>query len=302
MKKVSAPRSCLIRILWMIIYRVLRKKKIKIDGRVITYIEEGKGKPIVFLHGLGSDCTLWSAVIPAFAKHYKVWSFSLPWYGTHDIYGRVYTFHTYPRFLESLIKQFRIRKPVLVGHSLGGVTAVGYAAEHPRSTRAVIAVSAPFSDHKKPPPPTWEFAIHLALGRKTVREVIKWLVSQKDLVKVVSGVIFPDRRIREETSEEEAAGFFRKMPIKSIAQCFSDALKFSFRHWLEALEVPTLFVYGTKDTPVLTINGTALYSLPKKAETVSLPCEHFIPTDKPEELTMLIFGFLDQLHSKIPVR
>src|SRR3989344_3206191 len=125
----------------------LTKRKLKIDGLNLEYYKEGKGsKTIILLPGLGSDCSLWDNIIPKLSNNFRVFAFSIPPYGSKSTNSHVYTIRTYDKLVEKLIKKFNIKKPVLVGHSVGGLAALVYCSKHPRSVKKLILVSTPLTD------------------------------------------------------------------------------------------------------------------------------------------------------------
>lgn len=270
----------------------MEKKSVKIDGRVISYLEEGKGQAVVLLPGLASDCEDWQEIVAKLRSHFRVYAFSLPFYGTYNNHGQRYTYNTFPSLLEKLVKTFKIQKPVLVGHSLGAVICVKYIAQHPNSVARLVCVSAPFTDHSQPIPPLWRFGVDFALKSKRTQEIIDWLETNQELVSLVMSVAFPQRNLARLT--KAGTEMLSTMPAKSMALCYKDTFDLSFRTDLEKVHLPTLFVYGTQDTALAAINGTALYNLIPEAKVVTLPTSHFIPVDEPEKLSELILKFLKE--------
>ncbi len=204
-----------------------RKKFLKIDGRNISYLEEGHGKPVVLIHGLGSDCMVWGKIIPHLDRHFRVLAMSLPFYGSYNGFGNRYTYHTYTDLVEKFIKEKRVRKPSLIGHSLGGVISVEYAARHPNSVPAIVPISAPLSDHSKPVPAIWQLGVDLALKSRTTQEAINWLESQGELRDLLAGVLFPEKQSRELAAA--SADMVKRIPVKYMAACFNDTFHWSFR-------------------------------------------------------------------------
>lgn len=265
------------------------------DGRTITYITDGRGKPIVFLPGLASGCALWSEVLKRCACHHRVWAFDLPLYGSHNASGRVYTLHTYHRFLYKLIRYFHIQKPVIVGHSLGSLIALRYAGEHPKSVRALVMVSSPLRDHTKRLPLLWLSALEFALHSRKTLEIAEWIAAQPELHDVLARIIFPNRKKRERALENsiKLQEELRRLPAKSYAKCFDDILREDFRPWLEKLCVPALLIYGTRDAAINAVQGTALYTNIAGAELCPLAAEHYIPSDMPGPLATRLLSFLE---------
>jgi pimeloyl-ACP methyl ester carboxylesterase len=267
-----------------------KKKYILIDGRRIDYLEGGKGQPIVLFPGLGVNCMVWSEVIPHLEKYFKVYAFSLPCYGTTNNLGHRYTFHTFPQLAEKLISTFKIKKPILGGHSLGAVISVEYAALHQKSVRSLLLVSAPFTDHAKPLPPLWELTVDFALKSKRTQEIADWLENNPEMIRLLCQVLFPERDRRQLTTVGK--DLLKGIPAKAMASCYHDIFHWSFKSSLEKIKIPTLFIHGLKDEPINKINGTALYNLVPNAQIEALPGGHFLPSDMPKEVSEMILEFL----------
>ncbi len=268
----------------------LKKNLIKIDGRVVTYFEVGLGKPIILLPGLGSDCSLWTNVIPYLTKHYHIWAFSLPVYGTRNIHGRTYTFRTLHKLLHKLIKKFNIKKPILIGHSLGALVCLRYSAKHPKLIKKLIMVSVPLTDHSKKPPFLWRNAVDFALKSKRAQDIILYVEKNEDVLKYLLKILFPKRRagVYAKTAQE----LLTHLPVKAIASCFHDLFRINFEKYTSKLKTPTLVIYGTKDSAVLDFRGTSLYNSIPNSQIISLPSEHFIPISHPNDLSHIFLKFM----------
>lgn len=113
----------------------------KINGIDLYYEVHGEGHPLVLSHGIGSNHLHWWQQIPEFSKHFRVISFDHRGFGfskdTNGLGPKVFIDD-----LEALLDHLDIRKAMLCGQSMGGVTVGGYAARHPeRVTKLVLSCS-----------------------------------------------------------------------------------------------------------------------------------------------------------------
>jgi pimeloyl-ACP methyl ester carboxylesterase len=105
--------------------------------------EAGNGEALVLLHGLASSCRYWQDLRPL-AEDYRVLAPDLLGFGRspkprHGQYRPVEHVGALRRALHS-----RLRTPVhLLGHSLGSVVALHYAAAHPAEVRSLTLISLP---------------------------------------------------------------------------------------------------------------------------------------------------------------
>ena len=108
----------------------------------ICYIElnpEGK-TPLVFIHGLGSYLKFWRHQLDEFASAgFRVIAVDLPGYGKSDKpAGYPYTMEAMADTVRELAEAVGAERPVLVGHSMGGQTALSYAIRYPEALRALV--------------------------------------------------------------------------------------------------------------------------------------------------------------------
>ncbi len=90
------------------------KDVVRINKLDLKFIVEGKGKNILFIHGLNSNYNLLKKLILELSKSYKCWCLNLPKYGDYKV-------EDYVKILKQFIKIKKINNPILIGHSLGGI-------------------------------------------------------------------------------------------------------------------------------------------------------------------------------------
>ncbi|MEX0682678.1 MAG: alpha/beta hydrolase [Dehalococcoidia bacterium] len=114
------------------------------NSETIRYLDTGAGDPaIVFVHGWCCDHTYWRDQIPVFAADHRVVAVDLPGHGSSDKPDRDYTIDNFVDVVASLIGELGLDKPVVAGHSMGGVIVMNLARKHPGLTRGVVLVDAP---------------------------------------------------------------------------------------------------------------------------------------------------------------
>lgn len=267
---------------------------IEIDGTRIEYLDEGKGRPIIFLPGIGGNFQSWNKIINRLKSNYHIYSFSFPIYGSQNPSGEVYTVDTLHNFLDKIITHFKIEKPIIVGFSLGGIATATYISRHANSVVKEILVSTPFFDQKrKKVPLTWEIAIDITLKSKEVREITRYFTKNDKLIKILAQLFFPSE-ISRNKSKFNIDSFVRHAPVKSIALCYKDVLNANFEKDLEKINVPTLFIYGHDDTPIKKCGGTKLYGKVLNSKILSHPGSHFLYNEYPREITEMIVDFIEK--------
>ena len=104
---------------------------------MISFIEQGQGQPIVFLHGMGLNAASWQYQLDAFGKDYRAIALDLPGYGDSPALAEV-TFTHYAKVLDDFIRKHGLEKLILVGHSFGGMLVQEHLALYPNQIKAAV--------------------------------------------------------------------------------------------------------------------------------------------------------------------
>ncbi|WP_371826026.1 alpha/beta fold hydrolase [Nonomuraea turcica] len=95
----------------------------------VAYERHGTGKPVVLLHGIGQDRHAWDQVIPMLTARREVIALDLPGFGQSPNLPADVP-HDLPAMVAALGAAFTalgLRRPHVVGHSLGGLIALRLA-------------------------------------------------------------------------------------------------------------------------------------------------------------------------------
>ena len=94
-------------------------------------------KSVIFLHGAGMDHTIFVMPSRYFARHnFNVYAFDLPRHGRSKGES-CESIHSFTDWLASAMKELNILDAAIVGHSMGSLIALNFAARHPDGTRAL---------------------------------------------------------------------------------------------------------------------------------------------------------------------
>jgi 3-oxoadipate enol-lactonase len=108
------------------------------DGR---FSYEAAGDPdqpaLVFLHGIGGAARAWRGQLEAFAHRYHAIAWDMPGYGGSAPLAAT-SIATLADTLEEFLQQIGAAKPVIVGHSIGGMIVQQWLAKYPRVAAAVV--------------------------------------------------------------------------------------------------------------------------------------------------------------------
>jgi pimeloyl-ACP methyl ester carboxylesterase len=111
------------------------------DGVELHYVREGQGDPsLLFVHGWCCDHTVFEPQFDHFASAHEVISVDLRGCGASDRPEGGYDIPNLADDVAWLCDEAGVSRPIVVGHSLGGMIALELAARHPAVARAIVAL------------------------------------------------------------------------------------------------------------------------------------------------------------------
>lgn len=120
----------------------MSQRTVDVNGRTVAYAMDGQGPTtVVFENGLGDTFGIWASVFPAIAQHTQAFAYNRAGYGAS-------TASTDPRDTAHIVEELRatlqaagVLPPyILVGHSIGGMYAEGFARLHRSEVSAWVSV------------------------------------------------------------------------------------------------------------------------------------------------------------------
>jgi len=103
---------------------------ININNHEIYFQKLGQGKNLIMLHGWKQDVSTFHNVAEILKKHFTLWLIDLPGFGRSENPKNSFTVSDYSDTIASFIKQNKIQKPHLLGHSVGGSISIKLAADN----------------------------------------------------------------------------------------------------------------------------------------------------------------------------
>ncbi len=113
----------------------------KLDGARIHYKNYGKGsQALVLVHGWGCRHTHFRDQIPDFAKRNRVIVLDLPGHGESDKPQTAYTLDYFANAIDVVLRDAKVEKAVVAGHSMGTPVARQFYRKYPQKTLAIIII------------------------------------------------------------------------------------------------------------------------------------------------------------------
>jgi 3-oxoadipate enol-lactonase len=254
------------------------------DGR-FGYEAAGKpaSPPLVFLHGIGGAARAWRGQIEAFSDRYRAMAWDMPGYGgSAPLPGA--SIATLADALQDFLRGVGAIKPVLVGHSIGGMIVQQWLTKHPDVAAAVVlaqtspAFGKPDGDWQK------EF-IGARLGPLDRGETMASLAPT--LVKELVGDNADVRGM------ELARDCMAAVPAASYRASMLALLGFDQRNALKDIAVPTLVLSGSRDknAPAPMMAKMATY-IPSASYVELEGAGHLVNLERPAAFNAALDSFL----------
>jgi pimeloyl-ACP methyl ester carboxylesterase len=255
-----------------------REETIVVGGVRVPTLVGGTGPPVLVLHGAGGPRG-WRRWMASLARHFTVYAPTHPGFGTADAADWMETIDDLARFYLWFIDAAGLRRPHLLGHSIGGWTAAEMAAMSPGSIDRLVLV-APVG--LKPetgeildvfyysPPQLLTMTVH---DPKTIPE---W--------DELYGRPPTPAQIEIATRNREMAARLTWKPYMHNPR---------LPHFLPRVTNRTLLVWGREDRIVPVVCGEQYRRLlPAATLTVLERCGHLPPIEHPDTFATLALDFL----------
>ncbi len=250
----------------------------------IYYEIHGQGKPLLFIHGLGSSTFDWEAQIHHFSKNYKVIVFDLRGHGQSGK-ASAYSIPLFTDDVACLIRELEIQPANVVGISLGGMIGMHLAVYYPGLVKSLTVVNSPSEFPKKTPKSFFQILLRFF--------IIK-VMGMSWMGKVLAGRLFPEPE-QKEIRDEMAERWSQNDP-KSYWKSTKALLHWSITDHLDKIKCHTLIVGGEFDYfPVK--DKELLASRIKNAKlSIIKNSRHGTPLDQKEVFNNTLEDFLETVN------
>lgn len=102
-----------------------------VDLSKVAFIQKGKGKDLVFLHGYLSSKEAFAAQIEYFSRFYRVTAIDFLGFGESGRLPNAFSVDDYAEWLSETLTALHVRKPHVVAHSFGCRVAIKLASSNP---------------------------------------------------------------------------------------------------------------------------------------------------------------------------
>jgi pimeloyl-ACP methyl ester carboxylesterase len=104
---------------------------------------EGNGPRLLLIHGISSNGGGWDPVIDKLARHFSPVTVDLRGHGQSGKPESGYLYDDYIGDIEKVLVALDMENPLIMGHSLGGIITLWWAARHPDQAKALVIEDSP---------------------------------------------------------------------------------------------------------------------------------------------------------------
>jgi pimeloyl-ACP methyl ester carboxylesterase len=217
---------------------------VRVDGKLVAYRRWGaQGTPVILLGGFIVPSSVWGGVGRRLGRDHRVFAIDLPPFGYTERKGP-YTLRGWVELVRAFERRFDLRRPVLVGHSLGAAVVVADVLRYPSETRGIVlldgdAISAGGA-------PSW---VSRVLVGPWVTSAYRIGTSSDWIFRRGLAGAYPNhppftRRFLDEWE--------RPFKVQGTLDAFRSMLKYGIQGFrlpqLRAVRVPALVLWGARDT------------------------------------------------------
>ena len=124
----------------------IEKHSIAVKDSWMSYLEQGEGQAVIFIHGNPTSSYSWRNVMPYISDTHRAIAVDLIGMGDSGKPEIDYTFKEHYRYFKRFINKLNLDKVTLVGHDWGAAIAWLYAKKHPEKVNGIV-----FMDGVLPP-------------------------------------------------------------------------------------------------------------------------------------------------------
>ncbi len=238
----------------------------------ITFIDEGKGEPLILLHGLFGALSNWDGVVKHFSKNYRVMIPLLPIY-TMPI--KEAGLEGLTDFVERFVKDQALDNMNLMGNSLGGHVGLIYTLRNPESVKRLILTGSSG---------LFENTMGGSYPKRGSYEFVKERVEYT----------FYDPKTATSELVDEVFETTKSIPkCMRIVAMAKSAQRNNLADRLNGIHVPTLLIWGLNDTITPPMVGYDFHRLLPNSELHFIDkCCHAPMMEHPEKFNRLLDRFL----------
>jgi esterase len=243
-------------------------------------------KPMIILHGLFGSCDNWLTQAKLFVEDYNVYTVDQRNHGLSSHSDDFdYTFMVSD--LLEFIEDHQLKDSIIIGHSMGGKTAMNFAIAHPDKLAVLIIVDIA--------PRAYDLE-HYTIAEGLNAITIDTLTSRNEADEQFSKFVAePDVRqfLLKNLQRKTEGGFSWKINLKTITEKLGNVgVDILYKG---TFDKPTLFVKGNRSNYVREQDSNRILEIFPQATLLGMDTGHWVQAEKPKEFVEVVTSYLKAL-------
>ena len=249
----------------------------------LFFRQQGQGRPLIILHGLLGSSDNWHSLGKLFAETFSVYMVDQRNHGQSP-HSDEFNYKLLTEDLEEFIGENKIEKPHIIGHSMGGKTAMNFAVKNPKAVDKLIVVDIV---------PKKYIVRHdrLIEGMKAIS--LEETTSRAQAEVAMAGYE-PDPTVRQfllkNLSRSSDGKFLWKVNLPAIDRHLQETGEGMI--YKGSFDGPTLFINGNKSDYHKAGDEALIKKIFPQAQFIGLDTGHWVQAEKPQEFSQAVLQFL----------
>jgi 3-oxoadipate enol-lactonase len=253
------------------------------DGSRIAYSVSGlaRGTALILSNSLATDARMWEKVLPDLQAKYRVITYDTRGHGQSVCAAGQPTLSDLAQDLMAVLDAAGAQKALLAGVSLGGMTGMTLALEHPERLLGLMACNC--------------------RARINAEGIAGWdqrveLFTNQGIEALVPATLerwfAADVRANDAALMQRMADIIRTTTLPGYVSCVNAIKGMAMHDRLQQIQLPVLYLAGAQDggAPVSEMQAMAGEVKGSRCEVLD-PCGHISPMQRPQDFVRLLNGF-----------
>jgi pimeloyl-ACP methyl ester carboxylesterase len=262
----------------------------------INYKKFGEGQPLIILHGLYGSSDNWYSVGKELSKKFMVYLPDARNHGKSE-HAQHHDYQSMKQDLLDFMNGHDIKKPIIIGHSMGGKTAMQFALDHPDNVKKLVVVDISprdYSDTEK----VGDKGLSHANIIKALKNINPTKIDKRSDAEDQLSSIIPSKPVRQfllKNLEREKDGGYRwLLNLDALSNDLPKILGGIDKKVGKQYEGPALFIKGEMSNYITDADDKEIQSIFPRAriETVK-NAGHWIHAENPDDFLNKVNEFIE---------
>lgn len=268
----------------------------------LFYRVEGTGKPVVIVHGLYGSSDNWLTVAKKLSSEYQIFMIDQRNHGRSPN-SEEHSYEAMKNDLAEFFDQQAIEKAIVMGHSMGGKTAMSFAADYPERIEKLIVIDIAPKDyfllddesqyflHKNILRAMLEIDFSKVESRKQVEDFLNERVDNAQIVQFL---------LKNVHRNKENHQFEWRLNVPVLYDNLDEIINGVNTHWfddrLPIYNYPVLFIKGANSNYILPEDYASIRRIYPEAEIIEIQdAGHWLHAEQPQLFMNVVWSFLRKI-------